>query len=190
MPKNRQPDPPPKSPPKSPPKPPPKSAAKALKVLVETAPPECSGSEWRAWRQEKGMTQEQLAEATGISAKLIADYEHDRVKPRKRNRALLLQVLDGAWPRTAAALKLELMGRHREMARLMGSHRPKILVCWTDEDGNLISIVELEDHYLFTVGRSVAPTTLDDLRSLRAVGDHLIGRLEQQVRQQANEPER
>jgi hypothetical protein len=43
------------------------------------------------------MSQRELAARTGISVKLISAYENERVRPRRGNWLLLLDVLDGTW---------------------------------------------------------------------------------------------
>ena len=59
------------------------------------------GSRLKVRRKELGMTQKQLADLTGIDAKLISAYEHDRIQPRMQNRRILLEALDGIWPEEA-----------------------------------------------------------------------------------------
>jgi transcriptional regulator with XRE-family HTH domain len=140
------------------------------------------------------MTQKELAGATGISVKLIADYENDRVLPRKENKRLLLMALEGlrpeksgAPPSPGEALEGDVempdrpvvpvdLERWRafcdEAARIAGSRDAKILVAWRDENG-LALIAATPENRLLTIRACAVPSTLDDVRSLRAVVDRL-----------------
>ena len=140
------------------------------------------------------MTQKRLSDLTGIDVKLISAYENEKIDPRAENRGLLLDALDGIWPeegdaaltfRTAqgdapenpqgAAILSDLAMRcalRGEVARLTGSGEATILVTWTDETG-LAVIAAAPDDRLVTIRASVLPSTLDDVRALRALADRL-----------------
>lgn len=146
------------------------------------------------------MTQKELAARTGISVKLISAYENDRVQPRKGNRQLLLEALDGTSPEESGGPAVggtkpdgdaevhEQADANAavetwctfcgQVARLVRSREAQILVSWTDEIGALAAIaVAHDDNRLLTIRASIVPATIDDVRSLRALVDRLAEQL-------------
>jgi transcriptional regulator with XRE-family HTH domain len=146
------------------------------------------------------MTQKQLAAKTGINVKLISAYENDHTEPRGPNWRLLVVALDGKADAVLAAPSCdppsqccsEILERPeaiadeqqwsalcREVTRRVGSREARILVGWREENGDLGAIVQThDDKRLVTMRTRVTPTTLDDVRSVRAIAD----RLEAQIR--------
>jgi len=154
----------------------------------------------KAQRQALGMTQDELAAKTGISVKLISAYENDRVRPRKENRRLLLEALGGTWGDEGVAPQLggtRLEGSaelpapaegnadperwrawRRKVARLTALFEAEVVITWADENGVLAAIaVAHDDNRLLTIRTRVVPSTLDDVRSLRALVDRLAEQL-------------
>jgi transcriptional regulator with XRE-family HTH domain len=156
----------------------------------------CRGSRLKARRKELGLTQKELAARTGICVKRISAYENDRVEPRKENRRLLLEALDGTWldePLTPPSWDARPEGEPkiperpdaladgerwcafcREVTRLLVPREAKVLVIWRTGSVNLTAIAEThDDRHLLTIRTRATPTTLDDLRSLHAFVDRL-----------------
>lgn len=131
--------------------------------------------------------------AAELEADLLRRHrEIARLMGSRRHRAKILvawkdeasnQAPDRTGLRASTELEADLLRRRDEIARLMGSrgHRAKILLSWMDEDGEVTSIARLVGNRLVTVRARVVPTTLDDLRSLRALVDRLKAKLRRQA---------
>jgi transcriptional regulator with XRE-family HTH domain len=127
---------------------------------------------WLGARREKlGMTVRALATATGIDPDQIVAYEGGRA-PREKNRQALVHALRDV-PKAAVPPEADLARRVGEVVRLPGSceARATVLVNWRDANGDLLAIAERDDDHPVTIRTSVAPSTPDDVRSLRAVVD-------------------
>jgi Helix-turn-helix len=149
------------------------------------------------------MSQKELAARTGISVNLLSAYENDRILPRKENRQLLLDALEGTGPttaRNAPASIVNLAGPPErpargdvladtngrcllcgEVERVTGSCGATVLASWVDERGAHAAIASGRDHRLLLIRASVTQATLHDVVPLRA----LIDRLEEQIRTHA-----
>jgi transcriptional regulator with XRE-family HTH domain len=119
---------------------------------METAPPPAFATLLRRYRQAAGLSQEELAERAGLSARTVGDLERGGSHaPRKDTVELLAQALDLGVPERAAlagaARRLSpasssrptsagtssppLVGRRRELALLerhLGGQRPPVLL--------------------------------------------------------------
>ena len=138
------------------------------------------------------MTQQALADKTGICVNLISAYENGRRVPRSENRRLLEATLEGFGaeePRktlTCAAQRGPGEQRTgpddgepwaacvRTARRLLGGRDIAVHVVWSDANGELAAIAEtLDDHCLSTIRTRVTPTTRDDMHALGALVDRL-----------------
>ena len=150
-------------------------------------------------RKKRRMTQQALAEKTGISVNLISAYENGRRAPRSENRHLLEATLGGFGaeePRAAPTCGAQSgQGGLRTgpdavadgepwaacvhtARRLLGARDVAVHVVWRDANGEVAAIAEtLDDHCLSTIRARVTPTTLDDIRALGG----LVGRLGDRV---------
>lgn len=145
------------------------------------------------------MTQQALADKTGICVNLISAYENGRRVPRSENRRLLEATLEGFGAeepqKTLTCAAQPGPGEQRTgpdavadgepwaacvhtARRLLGARDVAVHVVWRDANGELAAIAEtLDDHCLSTIRARVTPTTLDDIRALGG----LVGRLGERV---------
>jgi DNA-binding XRE family transcriptional regulator len=157
------------------------------------------GSRVKARRKELHITQEDLAERTGISVNLLSAYENDRILPRKENRQRILDALDGTGPATAGdapASIVNLAGSPErpargevladtngrcllcgEVERVADSCGATVLASWVVERGAHAAIASGRDHRLLFIQANVTQATLGDMVHLRA----LVDRLEEQL---------
>jgi hypothetical protein len=120
------------------------------------------------------MTVCDLATATGIDAEQIRAYEGGRA-PRTKNRQALFDALRDI-PKAAVPPEADLARRVGEVVRLPGSSDATVLVSWSDANGDLLAIAAGDDR-LVTIRTRVAPSTPEDLQSLRAVVDDVSERI-------------
>lgn len=163
-------------------------------MSVKSAEPEgvpWLGSWLKTRREVLGMTQEELAQMTGISVKLISAYENNRVQPRHGNRELLLKALDGALPNVgmppepsavipegaeADADRERRPSLFPELTRLVGPQDTRVIVAWMDADGLPVAIAEAHDKRLLVL--RARRVSAEDVRPLRALFEDLLERLE------------
>jgi DNA-binding transcriptional regulator YiaG len=157
------------------------------------------GSRVKARRKELHITQEELAERTGISVNLLSAYENDRILPRKENRQRILDALDGTGSAPAGDVPASIVNlavppeRHArgevladtngrcllcgEVEQVAGSCGATVLMSWVVERGTHAAIASGRDDRLLFIRASVTQATIDDVVHLRA----LVDRLEEQL---------
>lgn len=56
-----------------------------------------TGQLLKAWREKAALTQEEFAEAAGISRGYVGDYERDRASPSVRTLLMFIAAIERSW---------------------------------------------------------------------------------------------